>query len=81
MKLQITLIPVLKWTVYCTLRPKSRNFVRHVAASSQMSLATEMPDSTTFGIISIHVVGELTTTALLSHSSRYITIYKILVVV
>ena len=42
------------------LRPRSRNFVKHAAASSQISPATEgSPDSTTFGNISIQIVGDL----------------------
>ena len=32
--LQVTLIPVLKWTVYCMLRPRSRNLVEHATTSS-----------------------------------------------
>ena len=48
-------------------RPRSRNLVKHASVSSQMSPATKgSPNSTTLGNIGIHVVGDLTTTILLS---------------
>ena len=68
--LQITSIPVLKWTLYCTLRPRSRNFVKHAAAGSQMSPAIErLARLHTFGIIKIHDVRDLTTSTY-CHISR-----------
>ena len=55
--LQVTFIATCL-EIYCTFRPRSRNFVRHAAASSQMS-PKGSPDSTTVVEISIHVVGDL----------------------